>query len=250
MELNSVVKRKLLHIVFSLALLIPLTPVYSHTVARIAGCTPHEVIATTYVAIALGAMFFNSLQIRLPSFRENALSIVRDVRKKVVAQLRQASRRGKLVEALAQYLEELDKIFDRAEDRMLNLIREVERDYEKRFGYVAVTFAVASTAFSYILFGTYVMWGILALAIVDGVSAIVTSIVPKPRIAKHSIPSMLATYATFLTLATAVSHDLSKSAVLSLVALVTEMLSPEDNLTLPLIVSAAALLLSMPAPPP
>jgi len=244
---RKTIRRKLVHITLALMLLIPLTPAFVEGGARLMS-DPYLVPLITYVVLAIGAAFVNSLQIKMPHYREWFLSTFRDLRKRYMSQLRQvASKSGS--DVLAKQLSELDKLFDRVEDRLTKLISELERDYEKRYGYVAITFALLSIALSYALYGPIVAYGILALAVVDGLTAILTKLLPRPRVIKHSAPSLSITFAVFAAILACIGCPPALALALSAIAVVVEVLSPEDNLTLPIIVATAAYFLRAPPIP-
>ena len=242
--LPKVVKRKVLHVSLCLALLIPLTPWFIEGGARL-GIDPVQVPLLTYSVLALGAALFNSLQIRAPHYREKLLSISREMRRKILGYLKQLAPHS---ESLAKQIDEVGKVLDRVEDSLNKFVSEVEREYEKKFGYVAITFALLSIALSYALFKSYAAYGIIALAVVDSLSAIITKLLPKPRIFKHSAWSIAITYAAFLATLAIGGIPLGKAALIALAAIVAENLGIEDNLTLPIVTTAVAYALHAPAP--
>ena len=93
------------------------------------------------------------------------------------------------------------------------------------------------------------MYGILALAVVDSVSAMITKILPKPRLYKHSLWSVVITYGAFLAVLAAAGAGIWRAMLIALVAVAAENLGIEDNLTLPIATSAIAYVLRAPTPP-
>ncbi len=235
--------RKLIHFVFSLLLLIPLLPPFIDTATQL-GIPRPTLLA--YAIVTFGAAFVNSLQIRMPNLREEMFKFLRDLRRKSLSRLESLAKSLGAQTFSRISFEELDKMFSRAEENLNTIISQLERDYEKRYGYVCITFALVSILLSYTLFGKYVMYGILALAIVDSVSAIMTALIPRPRIFKHSLPSIITSFTAFTLLLIALSSDVVRSLALAAIAIATEVLSPEDNLTLPLLTSLASYFMSMP----
>ena len=244
-DLPRVVKRKVLHIALSLLLLLPMTPPVINLVAQLGG-DPKQFPLVTYSILALGAALFNSLQIRIPQYREKMISLSREVRRKVINYFRNVVPR---MESFAKQLEEINKAFDRIEENFNKFVSDIEREYERRYGYVAITFALLSIALSYALFSSYTMYGILALAVVDSVSAMITKILPKPRLYKHSLWSVVITYGAFLAVLAAAGAGIWKAMLIALVAVAAENLGIEDNLTLPIATSAIAYVLRAPTPP-
>ncbi len=242
-EFRALALRKLIHFVFSLLLLIPLLPSFIDTAIQL-GISRPTLLA--YATATFGAAFVNSLQIRMPNLREEMFKFLRDLRKKSLARLESLAKSLGAQTFSKISFEELDKIFSRAEENLNTIISRLERDYERRYGYVCITFALISILLSYTLFGKYVMYGILALAVVDSVSAIMTALVPRPRIFKHSLPSILTSFTVFALLLIALSSNVVQSLALAAIAIATEALSPEDNLTLPLLTTLASYFMSMP----
>ncbi len=204
---------------------------------------PDRVVLAIYASLTLGAAFINSIQIRIPNFRKYFIARVVEWRRRFIQMLSEQMR----IEPVSKYLVELDKVVTRLEESLDNVLDAVERDYEKRYGYVCITFALLSVSLSYALLGIYTAYGIIALAVVDSVSAVITALAPRPRLGKHSVPSIIATYTIFTALLYTITRNLGLSLSLSLVAIVVELLSPEDNLTLPIIVSFIAWILRAPA---
>ena len=243
---STVLKRKALHVSLSLALLIPLTPWFIEGGSNL-GLDPKQVPLITYAVLSLGAALFNSLQIRVPHYKEKFASIAREVRKRVLGYVKQLAPQS---ESFAKQVEEVDKVLDRMEVSLTKFVSEVEREYEKKFGYIAITFALLSVTLSYAIFGTYVAYGILALALVDSVSAIITKVLPKPKLFKHSVWSVAITFTTFTIVLIIGGLDPIRSAIISLAAVFAENLGIEDNLTLPIVTTAVAYALKAPMPVP
>jgi dolichol kinase len=130
------------------------------------------------------------------------------------------------------------------EEKLLEFISIVERDYEVRYGYICITFGLLSITMSYVFFKNFAIYGILALAIVDTVSSITTYFTPKRRkIYKHSDLSIATTFTIFTLALYLITLDLPKSIAISTISVLTELISPEDNLTLPIVASLTAFIL-------
>jgi len=242
--LQKVLKRKVLHVALCLALLIPLTPWFVEGGARL-GLDPRQVPLLTYAVLALGAALFNSLQIRVPHYRERFLAISREMRRRILGYLKQIAPHS---ESFAKQVEEVGRVLDRVEDSLTKFVSEVEREYERKFGYIAITFALLSIALSYALFGSYVAYGIVALAVVDSLSAVLTKLLPKPKVFKHSAWSIAITFSVFASVLFVGGVPLRTSILVALAAIVAENLGIEDNLTLPIVTTAVAFVLHAPTP--
>lgn len=240
--LLSPILRKVLHVVFSLMLLIPFAQAYRDLAASLwlGGLDP---TLATLALLLFGAAFVNSLQVRLPDVRNRFLKTSADIRKRILETLESTARDA----PYAVLVENIIKSIARYEERFLEFISMVERDYELRYGYICITFGLLSVTMSYVLFGPWAVYGILALAVVDSVSSIATLYTQNRRkLLKHSDISIAITFAVFTLMLVPVAADPWKAIAIASAAVVTELASPEDNLTLPIITTAASYLLQAP----
>jgi dolichol kinase len=238
---TSTILRKIFHIIFSLLLIVPFTTLYRQFILGLAPWVPEPTLLT-FTILLFVASILNSIQIRMPDLRERFLRITIDFRNKVVEGL-QINGRGKpYVEIVDNFL----KTMIRYEEKLLELISIVERDYEVKYGYVCITFGLLSVTMSYVFFKNFAIYGILALAIVDTVSSITTYFTPRRRkVYKHSDISIAITLAVFTLILYLLTMDLAKSLAISIASVVVELISPEDNLTLPIITSLIAYILNV-----
>ncbi|HID80651.1 MAG TPA: hypothetical protein EYP48_02920 [Ignisphaera sp.] len=244
-DLQILVIRKVIHFSFSLLLILPLTPSFIEASSRIGITNP---TLFTYSLLTFFAALVNSIQIRKPNLREEMIRFLRDLRKRSLAKLESLAKSLGTQTLLKIGFEELDKLFSRAEENLNTIVSRLERDYEKQYGYVCITFALISILLAYILFDKYVIYGILALAIVDSVSAIFTALIPTPKIYKHSVPSMIISFVCFYIPITMFSGSPIKSLAISAIVILIETISPEDNLTLPFLTALISYYLAMPIP--
>ncbi len=245
-QLGYTIIRKTLHIVFSLLLLIPLFHPIQSIIGRNPGIDEPLII---YTVLTLGAALVNSLQIRIPNFRKTLSSRFNELRRKMLMSIE--------LKAWSKHFESLDRAFERMVYAFNGFIDKIERDYEKRYGYVCITFALLSVMISYVLFSDYVFYGIITLAIVDGFSAIFTALHPKfvelkvrGRVLrpKHSLTSIVLTTILSLSIYYILCRDFIASLIMAFTALIVELLSPEDNLTLPITSSFVAWILKISLP--
>ncbi|MEM0226533.1 MAG: hypothetical protein QXF46_06625 [Thermofilaceae archaeon] len=229
--------RKLIHVALALVLIIPLTPEYASLFSYL-GSTLDPALSS-YTILLFSALFVSTLRVRKPELRDSIVRITREARRTVLQRL-------KALGPLHEVVEDVERALDRAEEGFFSLIESVERDYEKRYGYVAAICAVASVLTSYALFGpAATARGILALAIVDPTASLVTLFLPRGRkILKHYAHSPLAAAALFTLALVAFGEKPARAVILSLIAALIELVSPEDNLTLPFGVAGFHVLLS------
>jgi len=234
---RSELARKLLHVTLALLLLLPLSPWYGQAAAS-AGFEGDAALST-YALLLVAALFVSTLRVRKPELRDSILRISREARKLVLQHV-------KSLGPLHEVLEGVEQALDRAEQGFFALVDAVERDYEKRYGYVAAICAVASVLASYALFGpAATARGILALAIVDPLASVLTLLLGGRKILKHN-PFSVAVSALALSAALAAAGEKpSRALLLGAAASFIELVSPEDNLTLPLGMAALAYLLEL-----
>ncbi len=232
--------RKIIHLVFSLLLLIPLTPIYIEIAFKVNLATDPTLFA--YTVMALISAIINSIQIKFPLLKEYFLQSARESRKKALEGINRVVE----VKNISLFIEEVDKMLMKYEEKFLEFLNSIERDYEKRYGYVCITFTLISIALGYALFRNSIIYGILGLAFIDSFTTIFTELTRSRSrmILKHTSLSILISFALF-TLILSMFIDIKKALILSLSAIVIELISPEDNLTLPFFVAYIAHLIGL-----
>ncbi len=232
--------RKIVHLIFSLFLLIPLTPTYIEIAFKINPNIDPTLFA--YTIIALISAIINSIQIKFPILKEYFLQSARESRKRALESI------DRIVEAknISLFIEEIDKLLTKYEEKFFEFLNSIERDYEKRYGYVCITFALVSIAFGYALFRNSIIYGILGLAFIDSFTSIFTELTKgqSRMILKHTVLSILISF-TLFTLILLIFIDIKRALILSLSAIMIELISPEDNLTLPFFISYIAYLIGL-----
>ncbi len=221
--------RKLIHVILALALLVPLSPGYASLAAGVAG----DPALSTYALLLVATLFASTLRVRRPELRDVVRRVMRDARRAALQHLEASA-------PLHRVAEEVERALSKVEEGFFSLIDAVERDYEKRHGYVAAVCALASALASYSLFGPQATArGILALAIVDPAASLLTLYLPRGRrLLKHRVHAPLLAALLFSAVLLTLGDEPRRAAILGLAAALVELLSVEDNLTLPLAVAA------------
>ncbi len=126
----------------------------------------------------------------------------------------------------------------------------VERDYEKRAGWLGVLAGVIGVVASYVLFPQTSFFGITALALVDGISSIVGKLFGRVKIplSDGTLEGTLAGALSYLAFLVAVGVDPLNSLAVSIAASLAELYGGEDNVSIPVLTSAVASLLLLQAP--
>lgn len=245
----SIVKRELLrksiHVLFSFLLLIIVNRSLCYLISSILNVDPDKLTTTALSTGVFVAALVNSIQIKAPQIRDKFFSTFASVRREVLKKIRESATSIGASDFFAKLLEDINEMFDRGEKGFQDLLDIVERDYEKKFGFIAITFALISVLVSYVLFGREAASvGVLALMIVDPTSAVITSITfscNKTKIGKHTPLSILISFLLFSSIL-AVFMGI-RGFVVGAVSVIVEAFSPEDNLTIPISTSLTAWLL-------
>jgi len=139
------------------------------------------------------------------------------------------------------------KAFEEAMENIFNFVEQqielLERDYEKREGYVGLLYGIIGGVTSLLLSPCHALYGLLAIAVVDPAASLSNLAIGREKSLAGDALAALAYSLLLLSLSTPAVG----SVVLSLVAALAEYLSPEDNLTIPVFTTLAALALGLPA---
>ncbi|RLE65899.1 MAG: hypothetical protein DRJ38_02935 [Thermoprotei archaeon] len=239
-EPKIAIYRKLLHVTFCLGLLLPYLPL-PFSVFFKNGFSP----SVYYSILAAIATTINAIQIKRPLIRIELKNILQEKRRKLIEDLLKILPADEsLVSKSLEYEEKIRKL----EDHFNDYIDRMERSYERIGGYIGVTHGIIGVLISNILFENYVIYGILALMIVDPAAAVFGA-----TIGRHAIPKTdgtmegsIAAFISFFSILIFFKLNLLSAITLSLVATLAELLSIEDNLVIPLATSAVAYVLQLP----
>ena len=193
--------------------------------------------------------FFNSLQVKRPLFLQKILIDFRSTRQKILKEiiedkiLKKPQTYGKVL----KFMGNIENIIEDFEERILEYIEKVERDYEKRSGYIGITFAIVAVTFTEYFFDGLSLYGVLALAIYDPLSAVVGVLIKTPSLPFSYTRLSGAFFAsiTFITALLLIGVTPLKALILTVVACIAEAYGIEDNLVLPITVSTVAFLIGL-----
>lgn len=141
-------------------------------------------------------------------------------------------------------LESLVESFER-------LVSMVERDYERRSGWLGLMSGLIGGASSYFIFGFHVIYGVLGLLLVDGISTIVGMNIGviKVPFTNKTVEGTLAGFLSFSVALTIITGNFSSSLIVASASSLAELYGIEDNITVPLVASALAYLVAPPLLP-
>ncbi len=199
--------RKLIHMIFSLLLAIPLFLKDYVEPGVIYG-----------VALALGGIIYSTQVKGLPEWLKASMQIPQ-----------------------VRHLEVMVESFER-------LIRMVERDYERRSGWLGMMSGLVGGASSYFVFGPFMIYGVLALIFVDGISAIFGMNFGRRGIpfSNKTVEGTISGFSSFYIILILITGRLIESLILAAISSISELYGIEDNISVPIVTSAASYLLSLP----
>jgi len=243
-QLKNEVLRKVLHVLLSVVLLLPFNQYFTELLQNSWGITPREY----YAALTVTAAFVNATQIRRPLIREELLKVMRSARRKAMDEIKNLflSKVSSKVTFIS-LVDKLDEALTKLETTFSNQIRMLERSYERVSGYIGVTLGMVSVFSSFILFGNYAFYGVLALMVVDPTTALITRLLGRKLLpmSRTSVEGVVASTILFSLILLALGIDIIKSLSISIVAALVEAYGIEDNLSIPLAVSFFVALLGV-----
>ncbi len=158
--------------------------------------------------------------------------------------------RGLFEKHLGEPIKVLEEPIAKLEKFALEQISILERDYERREGYVGLLYGMIGVSTTYLVFPGYIYYGALALLVVDPVASLTGMLTGEGRkpplhgtLGGFAISSAL--YATLLY--TLMRADPLSATAVAVAASAAELLSVEDNLTIPFAAALTAWLTGMPA---
>lgn len=128
------------------------------------------------------------------------------------------------------------------------LVSMVERDYERRSGWLGLISGLIGGSSSYFIFGPRVIYGVIGLLLVDGISTIVGMNlgVRKIPFTNKTFEGTLAGFLSFLIALVFITGDLLVSLIVASASSLAELYGIEDNVAVPLTASALAYLMALP----
>jgi dolichol kinase len=193
--------------------------------------------AVFYSVLSILALIFNAIQIKRPLLRSEVRKFMRESRERFFTDIKA------FIPVRSQVtIHVLDKIEEKirgVEDLIDYQLSTVERDYEKRGGYIGLTYGILGATFSYFLFRDYALYGVISLATTDAVATLIGGLTGthKLPLANKTFEGSIAGFLTFFTALVLIGVPPLSSLILSAVAMVVEAYAVEDNLLLPITVS-------------
>lgn len=223
--------RKSLHIVLSLILLLPFVLTYFKIVFD---------KAVFYSVLSILTLSFNAIQIKRPLLRSEVKKFMRESREKFFMDIKNfIPVRSQVTSSVLDRIEEKIRGVEDLIDYQLST---VERDYEKRGGYIGLTYGILGVTISYFLFKDYALYGVVSLATTDAVATVVGGLTGTHKLpfTNKTVEGSISGFIVFLTALILMGVPFLNALILSVVAMIVEAYAVEDNLLLPIFVSFLA----------
>ncbi|NHV98468.1 MAG: hypothetical protein HA496_02335 [Thaumarchaeota archaeon] len=220
--------RKSLHFLLSLILLLPFL------------LNRFEIVLDTrvfYSVLSIVALTLNAIQIKRPLLRSEVKGFMREKREKFFNDIRNyLPLRSRVT---AQVIDRVEEKIRGIEDLIDHQLSTVERDYEKRGGYIGLTYGILGVTLSYFLFEDYAFYGVVSLATTDAVATLVGGLTGVHRLplTSKTFEGSVSGFAAFFTVLLLTGVSPLSALMLSIMAAIVEAYTVEDNLLLPIAVS-------------
>ncbi len=133
-------------------------------------------------------------------------------------------------------------------DSFNHLVRLVERDYERRAGWLGALSGLIGVSSTYFLFGLLAFYGILALILTDGVSSIVGILLGRTRIplSDGTVEGTLAGFISYYAVLAYLTGAPQLALIIATASSIAELYGGEDNISVPVVSTLIAFLLGAP----
>lgn len=231
-ELRALAYRKLMHILLSILLIIPYI-----VDLEIYGISAVEY----YVILTVIASLVYSAQVKRPIITVVLMDTVSNARKAILQQLSK-------VPDLPVPLESLNDGLTRLEQSFREIMSDIERDYERRSGYLGILMGMVGILTSQIVAGNHALYGLLSLMIYDTVSAIAGTLLGHVKLpySNATMEGLLVGVGALALILFLITNNPVAAIAISIIAALAEAYGIEDNLTIPITVSLASTVLGLP----
>ncbi len=232
-QLRAMALRKLIHVTLSIFLVIPF----------IVNLRAYGLSTTQYFTlIVLGVSVIYVIQVKRPIITVVLLDALTSARRAILQQV------IKSPIASAIPIDALDDSLIRLEKTVKELLESVERDYERRGGYLGILMGAIGVLISQLLTGNYVAYGIVSVIVYDTMSAIGGVLLGRVKLpfSNATMEGALVGMASLAIVLFLLTNQLIGSFAITVVAALAEAYGMEDNLTIPVATSLMAMVLRLP----
>jgi len=232
MEIRTAeLERKVLHVVLCLILAFPYM-------------IPNFPRAEVFSALALSAALINAVMLKKPLLTQEIRVKLREKRRRALEALKSIS-----PPMMTKNIDSIDSLLTRLEETFEEQISRMERSYERVGGYIGVTHGILGVLIAEVLFKEKAFYGVLALLIIDTVSAVISVVTGFKRrlpFSSTTVDGLIASSATFFVVSVVLlGVEATKAGLAALFLAMVEAYAPEDNLLLPPAGGFLALVLDM-----
>ncbi|WP_148224614.1 phosphatidate cytidylyltransferase [Vulcanisaeta moutnovskia] len=232
-QLKAMALRKLIHVVLSVFLIIPF----------IVNLGVYGISMTLYFAlIALGVSVIYVIQVKRPIITVILLDALTSARRSILQQV------IKSPIGSAIPIDTLNDGLMRLEKTVKELLESVERDYERRGGYLGILMGAIGVLISLLLTNNYVIYGIISVIVYDTMSALGGVLLGRVKLpfSNATMEGTLVGMASLVTVLFLLTNQLIGSLTITVVAALSEAYGMEDNLAIPVTTSLIAMVLKLP----
>ncbi|MGC8606214.1 MAG: phosphatidate cytidylyltransferase [Vulcanisaeta sp.] len=232
-QLKAMALRKLIHVVLSVFLIIPF----------IVNLGVYGISMTLYFAlIALGVSVIYVIQVKRPIITVILLDALTSARRSILQQV------IKSPIGSAIPIDTLDDGLMRLEKTVKELLESVERDYERRGGYLGILMGAIGVLISLLLTNNYVIYGIISVIVYDTMSALGGVLLGRVKLpfSNATMEGALVGMTSLVTVLFLLTNQLIGSLAITVVAALAEAYGMEDNLAIPVTTSLIAMVLKLP----
>ncbi len=231
-KLKSISFRKAVHFAMCLYLLIP----FFVNIGAF-GLNP----LLFYAITATAASLIYAAQVKRPIFADALFDAVAATRQNVMQQISRSAPNVK------DQIKVLDDGISRIEKSVKDFVDQIERDYERRGGYLGMFMGAAGVLMSQAFTGNYVLYGILSVMLYDTMSAVGGVMLGHTRIPFTNSTvegALVGAVALAVPLLILSGFNLGIVAVPA-TAIISEAYGIEDNFTIPVTTSLVAMALGL-----
>ncbi len=232
-QLRAMALRKLIHVVLSVFLIIPF----------IVNLGIYGISTTLYFTlITLGVSVIYVVQVKRPIITIMLLDALTSARRSILQQI------TKSPISSAIPLDTLDDSLMKLEKTVKELLDNVERDYERRGGYLGILMGAIGVLISQLLAGNYVIYGIVSVIVYDTMSALGGTLLGRVKLpfSNATMEGVLVGMASLAIVLFILTNQLVGSLAIIVVAALAEAYGMEDNLAIPVATSLMAMVLRLP----
>ncbi|MGC8601576.1 MAG: phosphatidate cytidylyltransferase [Thermoprotei archaeon] len=232
LKLRSIAMRKSFHFMMCVYLLLPFFTDLSSF-----GLTP----LIFYALNATAASLIYAAQVKRPIFADALFEALNTTRQSVIQQIARAAPNAK------EQIRALDDGINRIEKSVKDFVDQMERDYEKRGGYLGMFMGAAGVLIAQAFTGSYVVYGIISVMFYDTMSAVGGVALGRIKIpySSSTVEGAVIGAASLLVPLFLLTGVKLTALAIPATAIISEAYGIEDNFTIPITTSVVGMVLGL-----